>query len=214
MGWQLSTVATPLEGRPLAEVAGAVIGRRVELEPGRPDNLFMPGDGLWAVSAGERAWLFSETVFDDFVSRRINPQREMAGFALHSVVNAYGFALWREDGFVRRRFGAAPTGALARSVILDDGAMLPEEIEAVRALGRDDRDIASAEIAEAIWREPRIIEEPVDHSLLGDTVVFAMLSTFCGLRDEGAFFDLIETAEPFRVKRSGALSRLRSGFRR
>ena len=99
------------------------------------------------------------------------PDSTVLALGLHSVVNLYGYALFKSNRLVRGRAGSADDG-----VFLDIGEPLAEELPLFA------KSIVNAD-GERVWPEEfdGVIEE-MDHSSMGEEFVFEISRRFFGER--------------------------------
>jgi hypothetical protein len=110
---------------------------------------------------------------------KLMPGCEALAFVLHSVVNLYGYALFRGRQRVRVRWGSGDDG-----VVRDEGDWLPEEAPLfAKSEVRDGERIFQ-------WECGGELEE-FDHSGAGEEFVFTLTKRFLGTRlDEFNLWDL------------------------
>lgn len=105
------------------------------------------------------------------VLHELMPSATVAAFELHSVVNLYGYALFRKNELIRARAGSADDG-----VFLDIGELLPEEQElfAKSTINAD---------GDQVWQEDFDgVTEEFDHSSMGEEFVFEITKRYFGER--------------------------------
>jgi hypothetical protein len=121
------------------------------------------------------------------------PEANVLCLGLHSVVNLFGYALYRRGVAVRRRWGAARDG-----IVTDEGEPLPEEIPLLeQAIERD---------GERIWvMDFDGEQEEFDEVAMGEEFVFEIARRVLGCRLD--YYDIWELPmDEYRQKRRGCFS--------
>jgi hypothetical protein len=131
------------------------------------------GDCLIISSKG-LAQQFFEKKSSDFMSLLFArfPESEIAALILHSVVNLWGFALYRNGEPFRRKAGASDDGTY-----LDEGAPIAEEEELLAKSTLD------AE-GRRVYRLPEWPDEDFSEDGVGEEFVFAIFGRMTGARPD------------------------------
>ena len=186
MGWKTDTVlirparqAEAGEGllRDLGFQALAPLGERPYEQAIWPD----PG-AVWVGSAQDCLMISARGLADRFFERepsplvqslfRRFPRSEIAAVTLHSVVNLWGFALFRDGKLVRRKAGSADDGTFE-----DMGDPLPEEGELLAKSSRNAK-------GERVYRLAEFPDEALPEDAVGEEYVFRIFERFTGERPD------------------------------
>ncbi len=211
MGWKTDTLlirpASPAEEAQglLSDLGFASLtplGERPYEQAIWPDK-----DTVWVGSCGDCLMISARGLSDLFFQpepaprvqalfRRF-PHSEVAAVTLHSVVNLWGFALFRDGRPLRRKAGSADDGTFE-----DTGDPLPEE-----------RDLLAKSTRNAdgkrVYRLPEFPDEDFTEDQVGEEYVFKVFERFTGERPDtgptlldtrcvGFRFDSIEDASGAR----------------
>ena len=151
------------------------------------DLSFQPGANRYCGRIADRLVLFDMVAAERTISGHDRAMDEtlkswsratpVAAFTLHSVVNAYGFALYEAGGCSRRRIGSADAG-----IKRDEGQLTSSEAKTIERLvksGFNKPALISA------WSDAsQTVSSPLDtfeHSALGEDFVVDMIDEQFGL---------------------------------
>ena len=147
------------------------------------DQVIWPNQGtIWVgairdcviISARGVAERFIEALpsaFADTLLRRF-PQSEVAAVTLHSVVNLWGFALYRGGRPIRRKAGSADQGTFE-----DFGNSIPEEQDLLSKSALDAK-------SRRIYRLPEFPNEDLSEDQVGEEYVFKVYERLTGERPD------------------------------
>ena len=100
-----------------------------------------------------------------------HPKAEIGAVTLHSVVNLWGFAVYREGREIRSKAGSSDDGTFR-----DFGAPLGEEAEQLAC--------SRLEGGERVYRLPEFPGEDLSEDQVGEDYVFKIFQRFTGLRPD------------------------------
>ncbi|MBY6240626.1 hypothetical protein [Methylosinus sp. Sm6] len=143
---------------------------------------------IWVGRAGDCLILSSKGLANQFFEKKRSdfmsllfarfPESEIAALMLHSVVNLWGFALYRNGEPFRRKAGAADDGTY-----LDEGAPIAEEEELLAKSTLD------AE-GRRVYRLPQWPDEEFPEDGVGEEFVLAIFDRMTAARPEAANLDI------------------------
>ena len=194
MGWKTDTVLIrPADSNEEPERLLRELGftRLAPVGERRYERAIWPDKNtVWVGLAGDCLMISARGLSDPFFTDRPTPLTDalfhrfagadVAAVTLHSVVNLWGFAVFRNGRALRRKAGSADDGTFE-----DWGSPLPEE-EDLLANSLLDVD------GERIYRLPQLPDEELTEDQVGEEYVFKIFERFAGERpDTGA--TLLET---------------------
>ncbi len=200
MGWKTDTVLIRPAG-PAEEAEGLLHGLGfaplTPLGVRRFEQAIWPDKGaIWVGSAGDCLLISARGLSDAFFEpkpaplvrslfRRF-PHSEIAAVTLHSVVNLWGFALFRDGAPLRRKAGSADDGTFE-----DSGDPLPEESQLLAKSTRDAK-------GQRVYRLPEFPDEDMNEDQVGEEYVFKIFERFTGERPDTGPSLLDTRCEGFR----------------
>lgn len=179
MGWKLAIVVAPLQGRDLQAAVDDLYGAPQILEPSDRavrEAIHPDGEARYALAHDGLAYVFDWSLVTRALDKPIPVKSRLWTFALHSVVNLYGFSVQEGGAYLRCRSGSADDG-----IIADFGAPTPLErtLVAAQASPNEEPDAWQA------WCDDHATfggEEEMAHDTLGEEVVLGLLEDLTTFR--------------------------------
>lgn len=179
MGWKLAIVVVALADRDLQAAVDHIYGTPQHLEPSDVavrDAIHPDGDARYAIAHEGFAYIFDWALVTRALDKPIPVKTRLWTFALHSVVNLYGFSTQDAGVYERCRAGSSDDGILA-----DFGAASPLERTLVSAQAHPNEEPDAWQA----WCDDHSTfgdDEPMKHDTLGEEVVLGLFEDLTGLR--------------------------------
>ena len=143
--------------------------------------IWPPRETIWIAEINGCLILSAQGLADEFFGARRPalvdrlfarwPHAEIGAVTLHSVVNLWGFAVYRDGREIRGKAGASDEGTFR-----DFGAPLDEEAEQLAC--------SRLEGGERVYRLPEFPGEDLSEDQVGEEYVFRIFQRFTGLRPD------------------------------
>jgi hypothetical protein len=215
MGWKLAVVISPFGGRDLQSFVDEIYGRPQPLTPCdlRAGRAFFPTEHkrgeFYALSHEGFGWIFDWKTIERTFQVPLPTRMPTWTFALHSVVNGYGFSAQRDGAIVRARSGSSD------GIDINFGTPSAAERALVGACGKSGQEALAWETWLDDSKSFDGAYEGITHDLIGEPVVFGLINELVGFRidEESPATSAFEDAPVARSRRASIWS-LFSPFRR